>query len=122
VALLQTQYQDLTLWTYTMAADGSSPSFDMSGFSGIYFECSWTGADGTDAQLIPQSAHEDIDSHYVNIPASSQILTVNASSGTQAYSYPFPTPHFVRLHFVANSNTAGTLTVKIRASRQISYG
>lgn len=98
-----------------MTADFESQYFDISGFDCGSMVVNWTGANAATAILIPQfSIDLSCWCNYVSEPNAQRV-----DSGTGCKMYEFSTYCFkyVRLRFLAKTNTAGIITTKVFSKR-----
>jgi hypothetical protein len=95
--------------TLSMAADGTSETWEVQPFFSYSFEVRWSGADTTAGTLSVQISNTgDVWNCYGEDPA----FTFDAASGVILVTVErAPGTRYARLSFTANTNTAGELVI-----------
>lgn len=109
MAIPKLDVQDLELATsVSMASDFNSFEHDVRFFDMGSLQAVWVGANATTAQIIPQASLDKV--NWCNLASGTNIKTVNAASGCCIYTFPSIEYKYFRVKFVANSNSAGTIS------------
>lgn len=103
-----------------MSADFFSADMEVKYHDMCGIQFVWSGADATNAQVIPQASLDR--TNWCDLATGTAIKTVNDVSGCQIYSIEPVTFGWLRIKFVANANTAGTITTLVLAKRRRGNG
>ena len=104
----------------SMGGDFNSSPQDVRYHNRGAIQAIWTGADATDANIIPQ-ASLDKDS-WCDLASGSNIKKVNSAAGCQLYEFTDIGYSYWRIKFEANTNTTGTIQVITVLKRDRGYG
>lgn len=107
-----------TLAVNSMAADFNSEPAHVDDFRSAFFEFIWSGADAADGEVCLYASADGDPDNLVNwYKLEAFCCTLAAGSGIDAMEIAelerMPYSH-IRAQFTSNSNTAGTLTIKVR--------
>ena len=80
----------------------------------------WTGADATDALIVPQASLDKV--NWCDLASGSNIKKVDAPSGNAMYEFTDIGYSYWRIRFDAVSNTTGTMQVYSVLKRDRGYG
>lgn len=83
-------------------------------------QANWTGADATDALIVPQASLDNV--NWCDLASGSTIKKVDAASGCQMYEFTDIGYSYWRIRFDAASNTTGTMSVITVLKRDRGYG
>lgn len=100
----------------SMGADFTSAKIDVWGFDYGGIQYIWSGANATNAKIVPQMSGNGVD--FCDWLPEANANRIDEASGCGMYdiaAYPF---QWLRIRFIANSNTTGTITVTSYAKRQ----
>lgn len=101
----------------SMGADFFSSSMDVTGFSTLCIQAVWTGANRTTAKVVPQASINN--TTWCNLVPLASSKVVGSPADCLMYDFASVSPPYVRISFVANTNTTGTITVTFFAKRLI---
>lgn len=110
--------QTLLLATDTpMTADFDTTWHEIWGFDCGSFTITWTGANRSTGVLIPQFSNDL--THWCGYVTEAQAKRVTSGAGDALYEFPIFAFKYVRLRFLAKTNTTGTLSVLSFAKRAV---
>lgn len=91
----------------SIAADFETPCLDVLYHNIGSIEMSWTGADATDALLIPQGSNSK--TCWADLLTGSLVKKVDSPADCHIYTFRDLPFKYLRIKFTANSNTTGTI-------------
>lgn len=94
----------------SLAANFNSDTWDVTDLKDGSMQVSWTGANATDGVLKPQISNDGLVWDEADDP--SPAILIDAATGSHIFNFRAFPFRYVRLNFVANTNTAGTLVVR----------
>lgn len=103
-----------------MAADFVSPDMEVKYHDMCGIQFAWTGANAVTAELIPQASLDRV--NWCDLATGTTVKKVDDTAGCQIYSIEPVTFGWLRVKFVANSNTTGTITTLVLAKRRRNIG
>ena len=80
----------------------------------------WSGADATDATIMPQASNNKVD--WCNLASATTVKKVDGASGCQLYEFTDMGYSYWRIAFTANTNTTGTIQIITVLKRDRGYG
>jgi len=101
----------------SLNGDFNSAAMEVIGFDMAAIQAVWSGANGVKGKIVPQASLDNV--NWCDMVAISDSRLVNAATGCLMYAFDFIPYDFLRVAFIANGNTAGTMTVTIRAKKRI---
>lgn len=101
---------------HSMAADALSAVMDVRFFDMGSIQCVWTGSNSTSARMVPQASNDGV--NWCDLIAQNTSKRTSDADGCCLYVFSNFEFEYLRLSFVANSNTAGSLTVYAFAKRR----
>ena len=104
----------------SIAANFFSPSQDVRFHDRGAIQAIWTGADATDAEIVPQASVNNI--NWCDLASGTLIKKVDDVSGDQLYEFTDIGYSYWRIKFVANTNTTGTIEIITVLKRARGYG
>ena len=104
----------------SIGSDFNSPSQDVRYHNRGAIQAIWSGADATDAEIIPQASLDNI--NWCDLASGSLIKKVDAASGCQLYEVTDIGYSYWRVKFTANANTTGTIKIITVLKRDRGYG
>lgn len=104
----------------SMGSDFNSQPQDVRFHNRGAIQAIWTGADATDATIIPQASLDK--TNWCDLVGGANIKKVNAASGCQLYEFVDVGYAYWRIKFTAVSNTTGTINIISILKRDRGYG
>lgn len=104
----------------SISADFDSPKQDVRFHNRGAIQAVWTGADATDASIIPEASLDTI--NWCALASGTNVKKVDAASGCQIYEFTDIGYAYWRIKFVANANTTGTIEVRTIIKRDRGTG
>ena len=104
----------------SMAADFTSPWQEVLYHNRGAIQAIWSGADATDAQVIPQASLDTV--NWCDLATGASIEQISAAAGCLMYEFTDIGYSYWRIKFVANANTTGTIEVKTVIKRERGNG
>lgn len=99
----------------SMAADFTSKVHEIRAFDCGSVQYTWTGANTTTAKVIPQLSNDGV--NFCDYIGENDANRIDDVAGCGVYEIQKICLKYFRIRFVANTNTAGTLTVRSYVKR-----
>lgn len=112
--------RDLVVAGTSIGASFDSPWRDVRYHNRGAIQAIWSGADATDAELIPQASLDTV--NWCDLASGTNLKKVDAASGCQLYEFTDIGYAYWRLKFDAKTNTTGTIHVIFILKRDRGYG
>lgn len=104
----------------SIGASFNSPAQDLRFHNRGSIQAIWTGADATDALIVPQASLDKI--NWCDLVGGTDIEKVDSAAGNKMYEFTDIGFSYWRIRFDAVSNTTGTMKVLTVLKRDRGYG
>jgi len=105
-----------------LSADTATPPFEVTGLENATISATWTGLAALTSTMVVQASVDGVGWNDIKSEDNRTTLDTTAPDNVQIWEILEITAPFLRLQYVANTNTAGTAAVEFFGSNRTGGG